>query len=531
MSRVRVVLVLALLVCARSAWAQSDTTPPAPAQSPAGWLLPAGAYINWGTLTSAAGYGIRDNAGQMEFSDSGGSWTAFAAGAATNYWSRAATTVSLATAGDTVNFANSTVEFGTTGFLFLSGTTGQVLSSQTTTAGAIEGQVSSGVGLYGTASTSGTAARGDATNGTAVAANQNGTLTATNSVGALTVTRNGTLNGNDYTGFVVDVLDTSTGSGDLMRMRYGAVNELLLTHGGTMTLNGIINAGGNSYTGNITGGANVSAIYNGQLGIGNTPHSNVLMHVLDVDFTPGTGSTTAYGFVSYPHIHALDAGTFTRVTGGMFSPTIITPASHTLTDASSLYLDVPTLTDGGGGVISNAATFMIENAPTFSATVTNGPYAMLVKAGVSSFNASGGAIQLPNITATTGTALVIDGSNAIRTLTSSARYKDHIQPWHLDQAALRRFVQLSPVQWDYIGQANGALGFLAEDLASLGIQNAYGVSPLVNYDTNGRPESNRDFSVIALQHLVIQDLTARLEQLERDVAQLHAKSPRRRHHR
>jgi len=42
--------------------------------------LPAGGYINYGSTVGSTGYGLRDNAGTMEFKNSAGSWTAFGSG-------------------------------------------------------------------------------------------------------------------------------------------------------------------------------------------------------------------------------------------------------------------------------------------------------------------------------------------------------------------------------------------------------------------------------------------------------------------
>lgn len=42
--------------------------------------LDVGAYINWGTTYGSSGYGIRDNAGTMEFKNNAGSWTPFGSG-------------------------------------------------------------------------------------------------------------------------------------------------------------------------------------------------------------------------------------------------------------------------------------------------------------------------------------------------------------------------------------------------------------------------------------------------------------------
>lgn len=43
-------------------------------------LSGASRYLNFGTLSGTTGYGIRDNAGTLEFKHSGGSWAAMAAG-------------------------------------------------------------------------------------------------------------------------------------------------------------------------------------------------------------------------------------------------------------------------------------------------------------------------------------------------------------------------------------------------------------------------------------------------------------------
>ncbi len=118
------------------------------------------------------------------------------------------------------------------------------------------------------------------------------------------------------------------------------------------------------------------------------------------------------------------------------------------------------------------------------------------------------------MTATTGTATVLDGSNVIRTLTSSARDKEHLASWVVSADALARFVTLSPKLWDYKGQKSGAAGFISEDLEGLGILNAYGTSPLINYNKDGLPESNRDYALIGLQHLVLQNHESRIRALE-----------------
>lgn len=66
-----------------------------------GLLTAAGGYHSWGSTYGEDGYGVRfTDAGQGQFKDSGGAWTAFNAGASTNFWQRTGTTLSPATAGD-----------------------------------------------------------------------------------------------------------------------------------------------------------------------------------------------------------------------------------------------------------------------------------------------------------------------------------------------------------------------------------------------------------------------------------------------
>jgi hypothetical protein len=122
-------------------------------------------------------------------------------------------------------------------------------------------------------------------------------------------------------------------------------------------------------------------------------------------------------------------------------------------------------------------------------------------------------IYAPNMASNAGTTVVVNASGYYNKLSSSARYKEHLEPWTAPDA-LDRFVALSPKLWDYTGQQNGAAGFVAEDLDALDIRNTYGRSVLVNYDADGRPESNRDYALIGLQHLVIQDLWRRVAALE-----------------
>jgi hypothetical protein len=132
-------------------------------------------------------------------------------------------------------------------------------------------------------------------------------------------------------------------------------------------------------------------------------------------------------------------------------------------------------------------------------------------------------IYAPNSSSNTGTAIVQASNNYWYRLTSSRRYKEHLSPFAVTDDQLRKFVALAPQHWDYIGAQTGAVGFIAEDLDGLGILNSYGRSPLVNYNEDGLVESNRDYSIIGLQHLVLQQHDATITQLTARIAALETK--------
>jgi hypothetical protein len=124
-----------------------------------------------------------------------------------------------------------------------------------------------------------------------------------------------------------------------------------------------------------------------------------------------------------------------------------------------------------------------------------------------------------------GTAAVWDGAGNLYKQSSSMRYKENIAEWTVTDAQLDAFVNLSPKLWDYTGKQNGCAGFIAEDIEALGLKNAYNTSPLINYSTEGQPDSNRDFALIALQHKVIQRLEAAVKELKTEFDAYKASHP------
>lgn len=197
---------------------------------------------------------------------------------------------------------------------------------------------------------------------------------------------------------------------------------------------------------------------------------------------------------------------------------------------SGLTASQAVFTDGSKGLVSNAITgsgnVVMSASPTLTGTITaavanfSGAVSALRISTDGTGSGSDGRIRLtsatpvwtPNQTTSTGTAIISDGDVWYKQ-SSSARYKERITAARIRKPVLEKFVALDPCWWDYTGKKTGALGFIAEHLHALPLRR-YGRSPLVNYDKKGHPESNREFGLIALQHLVIRDLWRRVSHLE-----------------
>jgi hypothetical protein len=68
-----------------------------------GATFTADTYLNWGSTVGTSGYGLRDNAGTIEFKGSGGSWAPIAASAGSaGGWTKTGAVVALTTGTDTI---------------------------------------------------------------------------------------------------------------------------------------------------------------------------------------------------------------------------------------------------------------------------------------------------------------------------------------------------------------------------------------------------------------------------------------------
>ena len=125
-------------------------------------------------------------------------------------------------------------------------------------------------------------------------------------------------------------------------------------------------------------------------------------------------------------------------------------------------------------------------------------------------------LRLSAVGASTGTALVIDGSGDVYKLTSSRRYKEKIEPLDLDSSLI---YMLEPKDFCYkiedwktgsenVQSKRADIGFIAEDVEDVGL------GKLVNYDNEGRPDSLKDYKFYVPIIMELKKLRARIEELE-----------------
>ena len=92
-----------------------------------------------------------------------------------------------------------------------------------------------------------------------------------------------------------------------------------------------------------------------------------------------------------------------------------------------------------------------------------------------------GPVFAKQLNAGTGTNLVIDGTTGeIKKQTSSMRFKANIQDFSDDWT---KILELQPKEFDYIDSGDHSIGYIAEELHELGLNN------LLEYDKEGKPYS------------------------------------------
>lgn len=116
-----------------------------------------------------------------------------------------------------------------------------------------------------------------------------------------------------------------------------------------------------------------------------------------------------------------------------------------------------------------------------------------------------GTITMPNLGSGTGTTLILDGSNLVRTLTSSLRYKENIEDIKFNP---NKLLNLSAKSFNYKTDAtkNKSVGWIAEEMAEQ-------IPELVVYK-NGEPDSINYTTAIAVLNEIVKEQQTKINKLE-----------------
>lgn len=264
--------------------------------------------------------------------------------------------------------------------------------------------------------------------------------------------------------------------------------------------------------------------------------------ITETDAMPGSGGGGAASEITVADA-AGDTTTFLVLVGAA------TGDQAPLTDAGAAY-DAATNTAGSLNIGGNAASADISYgvSPTYDNT-TDSDYYIPFLFGFTLYYDNGIAYNpgqkklksnlfSTSASASTGTAVIIDGSNILRPLTSSLRFKENVAELSPVAFSLTAFLGLSPIRFDYKDQfrtvkevverknpttglmeeetiyegedlpgIKGVLGFSAEAMHDAGLND------LVNYDKDGLPYSLRDHGIMAYMHAALVNMKAELDEL------------------
>ena len=159
------------------------------------------------------------------------------------------------------------------------------------------------------------------------------------------------------------------------------------------------------------------------------------------------------------------------------------------------------LTVSQAGAVTIPGTLGVSNA----ITVTNNDVILT----------GAGQFKLASTASAAGTTVVHNANGYYYDLLSSRRYKENFRAIPNDRAALDRFLKLTPGLFDLKNDLNdkNVINFYAEDAADA---EKDGLLSLTNYNSDGAPQSLRDYGFSAYQQLVLQDHEARLAALQEE---------------
>jgi len=244
-----------------------------------------------------------------------------------------------------------------------------------------------------------------------------------------------------------------------------------------------------------------------------------LYEYVDDLLTVSTGGTITTHFNgAYIRGTSSDSYGLNNVVATGTSPTILpvwqdsnTGVGHAGADILSLIAggtNVMNVTNGSVGVGTTSPTSLLDiasTAPTFRMTDTTASaksFSITADGNLARFSeaagtdimamdlansrvgigttAPGGLLTVVGLGSSTGTALVVDANGIVYKDSSSKRYKENIEPLAVD---FTKILELEPKSYDYKATGAPGIGYLAEDVAELGL------SDLVVYDNEGHPDA------------------------------------------
>jgi hypothetical protein len=279
-----------------------------------------------------------------------------------------------------------------------------------------------------------------------------------------------------------------------------------------------------------TGTAGAFVVNGGALG---TPSSGTVTNLTgtaSININGTVGATTA------------STGAFTSAT---FSTTVSVTGMTTLgtTDGTlilttkgyfnSRYAAANSLWQWGPGTVSTGNAFgftvggtnvldLLSGAISVTGTLTSSSTITATNADV--ILTAGGQVKVASTASASGTAVVHNANGYYYDLLSSRRYKENFRAIPNDRAALDRFLKLTPELFDLkndLGDKD-VINFIAEDAADA---EKDGLLSLTNYNSEGAPQSLRDYGFSAYQQLVLQDHEARLAALQAEFQAYKAAHP------
>ncbi|MEK7606846.1 MAG: tail fiber domain-containing protein [Patescibacteria group bacterium] len=285
-----------------------------------------------------------------------------------------------------------------------------------------------------------------------------------------TLNDSSTAGGESYTAFFVNITETNkTGwpTVNLMDLQVGAVSKFLVNDAG-----GITSAGGQtSITPTFSVASAAGAVYNG-----------LTIPATTMTLSGSTGVTTATGFnlinIAIPNIATTDA-------------------NADVTNTATVYIaGAPTIS--GGGAITNSYSLWVDAGTVrFDGAVIMGGLA----------SGTGGGTYDAICLNTADNALTVN-TNGDDCVVSSRRFKENIANLDLGLSFINA---LTPRQFNYIGEGDSRVGFIAEEVAAID-------SRLMFYENDGvtaRGVRYQDMTAVLTK--AVQEQQAQIQKLTLDL--------------